>query len=119
MNKIMVSLAGLVLAAGIWLPANARAAGASAARHVYYGNISDSMCGAKHMMGNARQCTLSCVKGGAKYVFVTGGRVVKIANQNFASLPRFAGDHVKVIGTRHGGSITISQIAPVASRRRK
>jgi hypothetical protein len=34
------------------------------------GYISDSMCGLKHMsgMGDDKNCTLTCVKGGSKFV---------------------------------------------------
>jgi hypothetical protein len=115
-RKTCLPLTLLVLTVGIFLPRKALAAGT---QHVYYGSISDSMCRAKHMMsGNMHQCTMSCVKGGAKFVFVTGGRAVKIANQNFAALRQYAGEHVKVTGTRSGGSITITHIAPVAARKK-
>jgi len=55
---------------------------AQAAEKTWTGKISDSMCGASHakMMGEHtgakmtdRECTLACVKGGGKYVFVSGG----------------------------------------------
>jgi type 1 fimbria pilin len=120
LKKWVVALSALALALATPLAASAGAAKAATGQHVYYGNISDSMCGAKHMMaGDPHKCTLACVKGGAKYVLVTGGRVVKIANQNFSGLGQYAGEHVKVTGARSGGSITIAHIAPVIPRKRK
>ncbi len=124
MKRLIAPLAALALAAMTFLPAKAVAGKATerqaaSGQHVYYGNISDAMCGAKHMMADARKCTLACVKGGEKYVFVTSGQVVKITNQNFAGLEQYAGEHVKVTGTRSGGSITIAHIAPVTPRKRK
>ena len=71
----------------------------SAADKTWTGQISDSMCGASHakmIAGHAgmsdRDCALACVKGGGKYVFVSDGKVYKIANQGLALLivvPRF------------------------------
>jgi hypothetical protein len=86
----------------------------ASAEHTYVGEISDSMCGVKHMMpGGAKQCTLECVKRGAKYVLVTGGKVLDISNQRFADLEKNAGDHVRVTGKLTGDSIMISRIVPV------
>ncbi len=82
------------------------------------GQISDSMCGASHPAGEhggkpmtAKQCTLGCVKKGAKYVFVSEGKVYNIANQNAKGLDKFAGDNVKVTGTMSGDTITVAKIA--------
>ena len=50
----------------------------SAADMTWTGKISDSMCGASHAgMGTKmsdHDCTVGCVKAGAKYVFVSKGR---------------------------------------------
>ena len=69
------------------------------------GKISDSSCGASHdamtehgKKGSDKDCTLMCVKKGAKYAFVTGGQVRPIANQDFKALQQFAGDTVKLTG---------------------
>jgi len=42
------------------------------------GYISDSKCGAKGAKDAHADCAVSCVKGGASPVFVTGGKVYKI-----------------------------------------
>src|ERR1700750_1909831 len=68
-----------------------------AAEKTMNGTISDSMCGAKHPAGEHGQtmseadCTKACVGKDAKYVFVSGGKVYKIENQDFADLKDHAG----------------------------
>ena len=69
---------------------------ASAVDMKWTGKISDSMCGANHSsMGSSKlnnhDCTVACVKAGAKYVFVSNGKVYKIANQDDADLATHAG----------------------------
>ena len=82
------------------------------------GKISDSMCGAKHGKGehagtaaSDRECTEKCVKGGEKYVFVSGDKVYKIANQDFAGLKTHAGHEVLLTGDAKDDTITVSKIA--------
>lgn len=76
------------------------------------GTISDSMCGATHPSGTpAKQCTLGCVKKGAKYVLVSEGKVYQISNQKNPGLMKYAGEDVKVSGKVSGDSIMISKIA--------
>ena len=93
---------------------------ASAADQMWTGKISDSMCGAKHNTsaehgGKAmsdRDCTLACVKEhNAKYVFVSGGKVYNVANQDFALLQEHAGHTVEFTGEMTGETITVSKIA--------
>jgi hypothetical protein len=93
---------------------------AGAATMTMDGMISDSMCGASHakmleMRKDAkmtdRDCTLACVKGGGKFVFVSGGKVYKVANQNLAALTQHAGEAVSVTGNVDGDSITVSKVA--------
>ena len=90
---------------------------ASAATMTMKGMISDSMCGASHakmMAGHPgmtdSQCTLGCVKGGAKYVFVSKGKVYQIANQDMAALMKEAGESVSLTGDVSGDTITVSKV---------
>ena len=90
------------------------------AEQTWVGEISDSACGAKHESGTenvptppAKQCTLDCVRGGSKLVLVSEGKVLQIANQNFADLTARAGDKVKITGEMSGGSITVSKMEVV------
>src|SRR6185437_2911038 len=81
-----------------------------AAKKTFTGAISDSMCGASHMMpGSAKDCTLKCVENGSKFVLVDpSGKVYKFGDQ---PKPRaFAGQNVKVTGTLSGNTITVSSI---------
>ena len=102
------------------------AASASAAERSWTGKISDSMCGAKHNAsaehaGNKmsdRDCTLACVKDhNAKYVFVIGGKVYKVGNQDFDALQEHAGHTVKLTGTMSGDTVTVSKIDMPAKKK--
>ena len=129
MRKFILGLSSLVFAAALSAPFNAAAQsqsikpkpeGNAHAERTFVGEISDSMCGVKHMMpGGAKQCTLACIKEGAKYVLVTGGKVLDISNQKFADLEKNAGDHVRVTGKLTGSSIAISKIVPVKAGKAK
>ena len=82
------------------------------------GKISDSMCGAHHKSSaehagakmTDRQCTEACIKNGAKYVFVSEGKVYSIDNQDYAGLAEHAGHTVKLTGDMTGDSIKVSDI---------
>ena len=106
MRKIMLAAAIVVMGAS----------GAFAADQTWTGKISDSKCGAKHAAGEHgkkmtdRACTEACVKGGAKYVFASKGKVYQIANQDDADLAAHAGHTVKLTGEMKGDSITVSKI---------
>jgi len=101
-----------------------------AAEKTWTGKISDSMCGASHKAmipghqksgemsesaGNDadRECTLACVKKGAKYVFVSQGKVFQISNQDLPALTEHAGHEVKLTGdlAADGKTIEVSKIA--------
>lgn len=92
---------------------------ASAADQTLTGKISDSMCGASHAkmiaehpdMKTDHNCAVACVKAGAKYVFVSGGKVYNIDNQDFADLEKGAGRTVTMTGDVNGDTITVSKIA--------
>jgi hypothetical protein len=95
------------------------AAFAQAAEKTWTGKISGSMCGASHAKMIAehpgtkttdRDCTLACIRGGAKYVFVSGGKIYNIENQELALLREHAGDRVRLTGEMKGDTITVSNI---------
>ena len=90
-----------------------------AAPQTLTGQISDSMCGKSHagmgeMGKNPKECTMGCVKTGAKYIFVSGDKVYEIKNQSFAALAVNAGGTVQLTGDvdKDGKMITVSKIAP-------
>ena len=91
---------------------------AFAAAGTWTGTISDSMCGLSHdamtehgKKATDKQCTQMCVQHGAKYVFVTDGKVVNITNQNFKDLKALAGDRVALSGNLSGDTVTITKLA--------
>ena len=93
---------------------------APAATMTMTGTISDNMCGASHakMMEEHKniktdhQCTLGCVKGGGKYVFISDGKTYAVNNQDMASLSKYAGEKVSLRGDMSGDTVTVSKISP-------
>ena len=94
-----------------------------AARQTWIGRISDSMCGADHSgMANGgkkvdpRDCSLLCVKEGAKFIFVNKGKVYGIGNQGLDDLAKHAGHNVTLTGdlAADGKTITVSTIDPIS-----
>lgn len=91
-----------------------------AAGKTWNGTISDSMCGMKHGEGqDPATCTKACVEKGAKYVFVSEGKVYQISNQDFAGLETHAGHNVALTGDMSGDSITVSKIEMKAAKSKK
>lgn len=89
-----------------------------AAQKTWTGQITDSMCGASHagmgdMGKNPKECIAACAKSGAKYAFVTEGRVYEIANQSLTDLKNADGKTVRLTGdlASDGKTITVAKIA--------
>lgn len=76
------------------------------------GYISDSKCGAAHADGSAKSvgCVKGCIKGGQEAVFVSDGKVLKIANQDKVPA-ELHGQKVTIHGDLSGESVTIASIA--------
>jgi Protein of unknown function (DUF5818) len=81
-----------------------------AADGTWTGYISDSNCGAKGANDKARECTIKCVKDGAKYVFVNDAdkKVYVVDAQD--KVADHAGHHVTVKGTVEGGTLKLESI---------
>ena len=88
---------------------------AFAADQTWTGQVSDSMCGASHAkMTGEHRC---CVKGGGQFVFVSDGKVYKIANQDSPLLQMHAGHAgVTLTGDMKGDTITVSKIVMPAKK---
>ncbi len=107
MKKVMMGLA----ACAFLVAAHANAA------ETWKGTISDSSCAARHSAekhGDSstkhEECVKKCVDGGSQYVFLSGDKVYKIANQDFAELKAHAGREVNLTGDLKDESITISKL---------
>jgi hypothetical protein len=81
----------------------------------FTGQVSDAMCGAKHMMaGNAAECTRACIGKGSKYALVVGDKVYTLETKNKSaldSLNKLAGEQATVIGKLKGETIEVSSVA--------
>jgi hypothetical protein len=88
----------------------------AAAEQTWTGVISDSMCRQHHESGAEGQettepdCTRDCVKGGSRYVLLSGETVFTIANQDQPQLPELAGMRVVVRGTLRGDAIEVAAV---------
>lgn len=91
-----------------------------AAEKTMSGKISDSDCGRSHKSAiehagkkmTDHDCVLACVKEhNAKYVFVSGGKIYNIGNQDYAGLEEHAGHNVRMTGDVSGDTITVTKIA--------
>ena len=87
---------------------------APAAAEKWTGNISDSMCGKSHganggTMQKDHDCAVKCAAKGS-YVFVSGDKIFKIADQKAKELEAHAGHRVEIEGTMKDDTITISKV---------
>src|SRR2546423_4781624 len=79
------------------------------------GYIADSKCGAKAANEGARECTVKCVKEGAKYVFVNDADKKVYAIENQEKVGDHAGHHVTVKGSMEGDSLKLTSVDMAAS----
>ena len=93
------------------------------AQQSWTGQLSDSMCKSKHEEAAEgqgkmadRDCTLSCVRGGSKFVLLVDGKVLQIANQDAKDLATYAGQMVKMSGELKGDAITVATIEAAAKK---
>jgi hypothetical protein len=89
---------------------------AAAKPQSFTGEVSDSMCGAKHMMDNKAECTRTCVSKGSNYALVVGEKVYTLNTTDKAALDQLntlAGSQAKVTGTADGDAINVSKVAAV------
>jgi hypothetical protein len=95
------------------------------AAETWKGTLSDKMCAAKHSADkhgeNAKKhedCVKKCVDGGGEVVFVSGEKVYRIANQDFAQVKAHAGHEVNLTGELKGEAITVSKIEMPAKEKK-
>jgi hypothetical protein len=89
----------------------------TAADASWTGYIADSKCGAQAANDHARECTLKCVKAGAKYVFVNDSDKKVYAIDDQTKVAEHAGHHVTVKGTVDGDTLKLSSIEIAAKNK--
>ena len=98
----------VLLGASLW----AFGAGKS---QTFTGEVSDSMCGASHMMeGKKADCARACVGKGSSYALVVGDKVYALKASDKAvqdKLSELAGERANITGTADGDTIEVSQVA--------
>ncbi len=104
LRKLGMIAATLALVAGVGLSQT------SSKEQKLTGVISDTMCGAKHMMqGSAADCTRTCVGKGAKFALVVGEKVYTL-NGHDDELNKLAGQRATVTGTVEGSTVNVSSV---------
>ena len=75
------------------------------------GKVSDTMCGAKHVMAGMSEadCTRECTKAGSDYALVVGDKVYVLKGDK-AAFDKFAGQEATVTGKVTGMTIEASSI---------
>lgn len=84
---------------------------AMAAPQSFSGALSDSMCGAKHMMPGKTdaECTRECIKANSKYALVVDKKVYTLSGPQ-EEFSRLAGKRVRVTGEQSGDTINVKSI---------
>src|SRR5260370_4307968 len=80
----------------------------------FTGEVSDSMCGAKHMMEGNAACTRACVRKGSNYALVVGDKVYALyadAKADLDALDKLAGEKARITGVADGETIEVSKVA--------
>jgi hypothetical protein len=87
----------------------------SSSQQTFTGVVSDSMCGAKHMMpGDAVGCAHACLKQGSKYALVVGDKVYTLETSDKSAtdvLDKLIGQKAKISGTVEGDTIQVSSVS--------
>jgi hypothetical protein len=119
----MRSIVGLIVALAVVVSASVSAQAPKPGEQTWKGKISDSNCKATHPAGEHEgkkmteaDCVGVCVKKGAKYVFVTDGKVYQLANQSSKQIASHAGHEVELTGSMKADTITASQIKMPAAK---
>jgi hypothetical protein len=117
----MKSVVGLLVALAL---ISVSASAQKAPEQTWKGKISDSNCNAKHPAGEHEgkkmtdtDCTNVCVKKGAKFVFVSDGKVYQLANQSSKQIAAHAGHDVELTGSIKGDTITASELKMPAAKK--
>jgi hypothetical protein len=104
----------LVLGVVLVTPSSAVAQKKQPPEKTLVGYVSDNHCGLKHVagMGDDKDCTLTCVKKGGKFVLADRDhkRVYQLDKTGQDKAMEFAGQKVKVTGRVTGKTIRVTAI---------
>src|SRR6476660_7405114 len=104
--KFGVQLSALLLVLGVAASQASAGDKKDSGKQTMTGIVSDSMCGAKHMMeGGDAACTRACVGKGSKYALVVGDKVYTLETKNKSaldSLNKLAGEQATISGKLNG-----------------
>jgi hypothetical protein len=110
-NRIVTAILGMQFAVGML----AFPTLAAAKSQTFTGEVSDSMCGAKHEMpGKAADCTRACMKHGSNYALIVGDKVYTLQTSDQSALDtldKLAGAKAKVTGDVDGTTINVKSVA--------
>jgi hypothetical protein len=84
-------------------------------RRTLTGAVSDTMCGAHHMMADDTQCVHACIKQGSKYALVVGQEVYTL-NGHDDDFEKLANKQVSVTGAVSGDAITVTKVRELRAR---
>ena len=113
-----IALLALLAVLGLALTAAADKHTTKPKSETWTGWISDSACAAKGTMASHKDCAVKCVKEkGAQWVFVSGGKVYNIHNQD-AVTDDAIGQEVKLTGYwMEDKSLHVEKIEPAATKK--
>jgi hypothetical protein len=80
-----------------------------AKKQSWSGVVTDSMCGAKHMMSDAAECTRACVSKGSSYALLVGDTVYTLKGHE-SEMDKLAGKKATVTGTADGTTIQVASV---------
>ncbi|SRR6266849_4931360 len=112
--KFQMQTFGLTLVAAIVSAALTVPTAFAANGKTFTGTVSDSMCGAKHVMsGDDAGCTRACVSKGSTYALVVGDKVYTLETTDkdaLATLDKLAGAKVTVTGSDKDDTINVKSV---------
>lgn len=82
----------------------------AAGSQTFTGVVSDTMCGAKHVMkGSDAACTKGCVEHGGNYALISGDKIYALDGDK-EELAKYAGQPVTVTGAVEGDKIKVESV---------
>lgn len=116
-KQIPLAALALLLASPL-LMAQSSGAAKTGKQATLTGVVSDTMCGAKHMMAgkSAAECTRACVKSDSDYALVVGQKVYTLKG-NASDLDKYAGERVTVKGMVKGDTVNAQSITPAETKK--